>query len=185
MTALTAVQVADFWIGAGGPRSRAVEWVAIAMGESSLEYDVVSPAGAIGLWQIMPFNAGPYGYSVQNLYDPAINARIAVLMSGYGVNCAAWDSAYANIYASGRYSYLAWPEVGSADYNNLTAAAAALQGQGLTAATTSPPPPITDDLTNVVRQYQQMGDQLLPAIGDRLAATARQLAPMYTRGWRP
>lgn len=126
MAQYTALQVADTWIAAGGPESRAVEWVAISLGESSYETGVVSSAGAIGLWQIMPEHAAEYGYVVSDLYDPMVNARIAVALSGHGTNCAAWDSCYENINASGRFTYLGWPQPGSADYNNLAVVAVQL-----------------------------------------------------------
>lgn len=163
MTLLTALQVADYWAGAGGPKSRAVEWVAIAMGESGLVTDAVSSAGAVGLWQIMPFNAPPYGYTVQDLYNPAINARIAVAMSGGGTNCAAWDSAYANISASGRYSFLAWPEQGSADYNNLAAAAAEIGGSTINPAGNPGTPGMQDTLPGTVSALQALAGKQLPA----------------------
>lgn len=185
MTVLTAVQVAEYWIGAGGPKSRAVEWVAIAIGESSLDDEAVSQAGAIGTWQIMPFNAAIGGGTVADLYDPGYNAKVAVIMSGGGVNCAAWDSCYANIQASGRYAYLGWPEVGSADYNNLSAASAELAGQGLTGTPVTAPPTVDDSLTAVVSQYQALGATQLPALGVRLTGTAQALSGMYRKGWRP
>lgn len=163
MTLLTAVQVADYWVGAGGPKSRDVEWVAIAMGESGLVTDAVSSAGAVGLWQIMPFNAPTYGYSTSDLYDPAINARIAVAMSGGGVNCAAWDSCYANISASGRYSFLGWPEVGSADYNNLPAAASEIGGNTINPAGDPGAPGQQDTLPGTVSALQALAGRQLPA----------------------
>lgn len=141
MTVWSALDVADFWIAAGGPKNRATEWVAIAKGESSYDDRAVSSAGAIGLWQIMPFNAAPNGVTVQQLYDPRLNARVAVQMSGHGSNCAAWDSCYADIQASGRYSFLAWPEPGSADYANLTEVSVQLGHDKLGGA--APPVPNT------------------------------------------
>lgn len=146
MATLTALQVADYWIKAGGPRRRAVEWVAIALGESGYRTDVVSSAGAIGLWQIMPFNAALNGTTPAGLYDPLTNARVAVAMSGGGTNCAAWDSCYADIQASGRYAFLGWPEHGSADFANLTEVAAELGHDKLGGAV---PPPGTFALHRV------------------------------------
>ena len=180
MTLLTAVQVADYWVGAGGPRSRAVEWVAIAMGESGLVDDIVSPAGAIGTWQIMPFNAPTYGYSPAQLYDPAINARVAVAMSGGGVNCAAWDSAYANIGASGRYTFLAWPEVGSADYNNLPAAAAEIGGNVLNPAGDPGQAAQADPLPATIAALQRIAGRDVPA----QTQAARRAAAAITRMYR-
>lgn len=185
MALLTAVQVADYWIGAGGPKARAVEWVAIAMGESGLRSDVVSPVGAIGLWQIMPFNAAPNGVSVGALYDPAVNARVAVQMSGGGTNCAAWDSAYLDINRSGRYSFLAYPEQGSADYNNLAAAAAELAGHGLGGITSPGSPGVDDTLGGTVPRFQAVGGRVIPAVTARAARVNAQLATIGRKGWRP
>ena len=180
MPLLTAVQVADYWIGAGGPKARAVEWVAIAMGESGLNDQAVSPAGAIGLWQIMPFNAPGYGYSPQQLYDPAINARVAVAMSGGGTNCAAWDSCYLDIYRSGRYTFLAWPEQGSADYNNLPAAAAEIGGTVLNPAGDTGQPGQADTLPATIAALQRIAGQQVPA----QTAAARRAAAAISRMYR-
>jgi Transglycosylase SLT domain len=182
---LSYVQVADYWIGAGGPRSRAVEWVAIAMGESGRDPRIVSPAGAIGLWQIMPFNAAPNGFSVAELYDPAANARVAVLMSGGGQNCAAWDSCYRDIQASGRYTYLAYPESGSPDYMNIPIAAAELQGHGLTGTTGPPPHDTVSNLAAAAAAWQHLGEIQIPAVIRSTVATSRATAAVGRRGWRP
>lgn len=179
MPLLSAVQVADYWTGAGGPKSRAVEWVAIAMGESGLNSDAESPVGALGLWQIMPFNAPPYGYQPSQLRDPAVNARIAVAMSGGGTNCAAWDSAYLNIQASGRYTFLAWPEQGSADYDNLAAAAAELGGKVIIPDATSQTPGISATLPGTVARIQHQAGLLLPAQSLRVQRVTARLHRLY------
>lgn len=179
MTQLTALQVADYWVGAGGPRSRAVEWVAIAMGESSLDDSVVSSAGAIGVWQIMPFNAPPYGFSPNDLYDPAVNAHVAFAMSGGGVNCAAWDSCYANIYSSGRYPFLSWPEQGSADYNNLPVAAAEIGGNVLDPSGGSGAPVQADPLPAAIAAMQQMSGRQIPAMTSSGLKVIKALSAMY------
>lgn len=185
MTLLSAVQVADYWIGAGGPRNRAVEWLAIAMGESGLDDRIVSPAGAIGLWQIMPFNAPPYGYTPADLYNPAINARVAVIMSGGGTNCAAWDSCYLDIQRSGRYSFLAWPEQGSPDYINLPLAQAALAGHGLKGITSPGQPGIADTLPAAIYGLQIIGGHQIPAISRQAASGNVVIRRIGKRGWRP
>lgn len=184
MTRLSAAQVAGYWLGAGGPRDRVVEWVAIGIGESDLDDEVVSPAGAIGVWQVMPFNAPTYGYSPADLYNPAVNARVTVLMSGGGQNCAAWDSAYRNIYASGRYTYLAWPEVGSADYNNLSTAAALLGGQALKQIGTPRYPGVAGTLPAAIDDMQRIGGRAVPQLTAQLATTTRAINAMYRSGRR-
>lgn len=126
MATLTPHQAADTLLAEGMPARRLVEFVAIAMAESSLDASAVSPAGAIGLWQIMPFNAPPFGFTARQLYEPAVNARVAVGLSGHGSNCAAWDTCYADIAASGRFSFLAFPQRGSAAWGNLTGASASI-----------------------------------------------------------
>lgn len=179
MTVLTASQVAGYWVAAGGPRARAVEWVAIAIGESSLDDTIVSPAGAIGLWQIMPFNAGPNGVSVADLYDPLLNAKVAVQMSGGGTNCAAWDSCYRDINASGRYSFLGWPETGSADFNNLAVAAAEIGGTITNPTGGSGQPGLAGTLGASAGTMTQIADQLVPAQAAATRRTALLLGHMY------
>ena len=177
---LTARQVAGWWQAEGGPASRDVEWVAIAIGESSLETGVVSSAGAIGLWQIMPEHAAEYGFEVSGLYDPQVNAYIAVRLSGYGTNCAAWDSAYRDINASGRYTFLAFPEQGSADYNNLPAAANEL-GKNPNYVKTLPTPPVSgQDTEAAVAHWQDLGGRQLPGMGRQLLAQRARLNRLYT-----
>lgn len=185
MALLSALEVASLWVSSGGPANRAVEWVAIAMGESSLDYLAISSAGAIGLYQIMPFNAAPYGFTVAELYDPHVNSRVAVLMSGGGTNCAAWDSAYRDINASGRYRFLSWPEQGSADWNNLPAAQAELSGHGLSGITDPAAPSVQDTITAAVAQIQQSSARQLPQLASQTMALTGAIGAVGQRGWRP
>lgn len=185
MTVLTARQVAGYWQGAGGPASRDVEWVAIAIGESSLDDSAVSPAGAIGLWQIMPFHAAEFGITVDSLYDPRTNALVAVSLSGHGTNCAAWDSCYRDIYASGRYTFLAWPEVGSADYNNLSIAAAELGKSAVAPITAQPPPLYTSDYAAALEHANFMTGRWFPAQSRKAAQNKQLVDTMFTGRWRP
>lgn len=185
MAQLTALQVADLWIAAGGPSSRAVEWTAIALGESGYRTDVVSSAGAIGVWQVMPEHAAEYGYPVAALYDPLVNGKITVALSGHGTNCAAWDSAYRDINVSGRYAFLAWPEPGSADYDNLAVVSAQLGRDKLGGAV---PPPGTFDthaLAQATARLNALSTKVYQplqklAVRQRMAIN-RTLIP----GWRP
>lgn len=184
MTVLTAPQVAGYWEGAGGPKSRIVEWVAISLGESSYDTSAVSSAGAIGLWQIMPFNAAPYGYTPNDLYDPGVNASIAVQMSGHGVNCAAWDSCYTDIEASGRYSFLAWPQPGSADYANLTVVAAELGGKAIQATAATPEPATGPTLNQSLVNIDKLLSVGYPGTIKLLASQAQLRQALFMPGWR-
>lgn len=126
MGVLTISQCAGAWLGATGPRTRMVEFVAISMAESSLNDDAVSPVGAEGLWQIMPFWWAQLGLPGDEWMVPSVNAEAAVAISGHGANCAAWDTCYANIAQSGRLNFLSFPQPGSAAANNIPTVAAAL-----------------------------------------------------------
>ena len=126
MTVLTIPQCAGAWLGASGPRSRMVEFVAISMAESSLDDEAVSPVGAEGLWQVMPFWFPDLGLPPDQWADPHVNALAAVAISGHGSNCAAWDTCYRDIGSSGRYTFLSFPEPGSAAANNIPQVAAVL-----------------------------------------------------------
>lgn len=140
MAVLTIPQAATLLTEFGMPRGRVVEFVSIGIAESGLRTDAVSSAGAIGVWQQMPFNATDRGYQPDALYRPTINALITVQLSGQGVNCAAWDTAYADIGATGRYPFLAWPEAGSAAWRNEGMVAAVLS-HGFPAPVSGGPPP--------------------------------------------
>lgn len=184
MTVRSAHEVAAAWVKAGGPASRQVEWVAIAMGESSLNDAAVSSAGAIGTWQIMPFNAHIGGGTVSDLYDLDYNAKVAVLMSGGGTNCAAWDSCYTNIYRSGRYKYLSYPEKGSADYHNIAIAAVAIGVDAVATALPEPSLGIGAEMGSLASGVQQVVGQALPQLIKTTQGLRRSAAVMYQPGWR-
>jgi hypothetical protein len=185
VTQLTAHGVASYWLGAGGPRSRMVEWVAIALGESSYNTDAISIAGAIGLWQIMPFNAAPNGVSVNALYDPHWNAYVAVRMSGHGTNCAAWDSAYRDIAASGRYSFLGWPESGSADFNNLAIAANELGGHAVAPAGSGAPGYTGPSIVPAMHDIEVIRRITFPRLGRTLLQQRAFTNRAFKNGWHP
>ena len=184
MTVHSALDVAHIWVQAGGPVVRQVEWVAISMGESGLDDQVVSSAGAIGLFQIMPFNAQYGGGTVSDLYDPVYNTRVAVIMSSSGANCAAWDSAYADINRSGRYSLLNWPERGSADFNNIPIAAGLIGSGSLGAALPEPSLGISVDMARVAAGIQQVITSALPALRNDTLITHESISKIYQPGWR-
>lgn len=183
---LSPRQAAFAWNAAGGQTGRAVEFTAIAVAESSLDTNAISPAGALGLWQIMPANFAPLGVDQGQWYVPVVNARAAVLLSGRGSNCAAWDTAYANIGRSGRYRFLGWPERGSAAWNNLSYVAAHLGG------TITPPPgaapaltvggqDVDPALTAAVDQLSHLIGYAIPAATAQIAAAGRQAASLTRR----
>ena len=184
MTRRSAGEVAKYWTGAGGAANRQVEWVAISMGESGLDDAAVSPDGAIGLWQIMPFNAHYGGGSVGDLYDPAYNAKVAVIMSSNGANCAAWDSCYADIGRSGRYSYLSYPEKGSADYANIAIAGVAI---GVDATSSALPEPALDIGAAFASAVSVLSQTIGPAMTQLHVDTASEhttISKMYQIGWK-
>jgi hypothetical protein len=169
----------------GCPHNRLTEWVGIGVGESSLNTDAVSPVGALGIWQIMPFNWAPNGVNINSWRDPTANATVAMRMSGRGTNCAAWDSAYRNIYASGRYSFLAWPEPGSADYNNMLTVAAVL-GHDKIGGMVAPEP--ATGFTNspaVLAHIQYVTNKFLPRIDAAIIANSMAVRAQFRKGWRP
>lgn len=185
MTAHTVQEVAAYWVAAGGPADRRVEWVAIAEAESSLDDAADSFTGAIGLWQIEFFNAGIGGGTIQQLYDPEYNAHVAVIMSGGGTNCAAWDTCYANIAASGRYRYLAYPENGSAAWNNIPAVSSALGVDTIGGGLPGPSPSLDSGAGQAIADVQQLTSVAIPALDLDLLITALTVDQIYTRGWKP
>lgn len=185
MTILTAGEVAGYAERNGCARDRLVEWTAIGWTESGWDTTIVSPAGAIGTWQIMPFNAGIGGGSVADLYDPDYNAKVAMIMSGGGQNCAAWDSCYANIYVSGRASYLNWPEDGSAAFEEMGRLGGVVPlGRG---PNITPPafPGVSGTLQADAAVIQAATAAAYPAGLVRIARISQQLAAVGRPGWRP
>lgn len=163
MTTWSRQAVAGFLAREGMPASRINEFVAIAVCESSLDDHALSPADARGLWQIEPFWAGSLGVSVAALYDPLVNARGAVFISGHGANCAAWDTAYRDIQASGRYSFLHYPETGSCAFNHVVGVSVST-GTGNTGGGAAPPfPGVTGTLAHTVSVMGDLATVTLPA----------------------
>lgn len=89
------------WTSNGGNPATSDVAAAIAQAESSGEAAVTSsnPDGGtnVGLWQLDTKGKGA-GYTVQQLQDPATNARVAIMGSANGSNWSAWAT-----YASGAY----------------------------------------------------------------------------------
>lgn len=133
MPVLTIPEIAGAWQSAGATQigiDRRIEFAAICLAESGGNTDAVSPAGALGLWQVMPFNFAPLGLDVNQWRDPFVNARAALLLSNQGQNCAAWDSCYNDIAASGRFGFLNWPQPQSSAFGFLSQVSLALGRPG-------------------------------------------------------
>lgn len=76
----------DFRAAAGAywSPSRRMDWCELkrrAMVESSFRESVVSPAGAVGLLQVMPETAGDFGVPVSDLYRAKHNIQVAARVS--------------------------------------------------------------------------------------------------------
>lgn len=184
MSTLSASHVVALWKQAGGAANRAVEFAAIAGAESSLDTRATSSTGARGLWQIEYYNASWAHATADDLYDPLVNARAAIYGSGDGTNCAAWDTCYYDINTSGRYSFLAYPERGSAAWNWIPTITAGLGTGDYT-------PPVIDILRDPLGKAQ---DAFATAVYDLQYAvvgfvrdiriTTASIAPIYGPGWR-
>jgi hypothetical protein len=180
MTVLTASQVYDWYKSEGGPDNRSVAWLSVALAESSWNTGARSPTGAVGLYQFEPYswpaNLGSFSLAT----DPGYNTLAMLDLSGGGANFAPWDTAYANIYASGRYAFLNWPEQGSAAWNNMGWVAAQLTGVPF--HNPSPPgqPGLDGTLPGAIGWYRQVSGAVTPALAARLHRTMAVTARLYT-----
>jgi hypothetical protein len=84
---LTAAQVGQLWLGAGGPAYAEAQAVQIADCESGFNPDAYNPSGATGIWQILG-QVTDFGGSLTN---PEVNAANAVAkFTASGDNFSAW-----------------------------------------------------------------------------------------------
>jgi hypothetical protein len=85
----------SLWSANGGNPTVAGTAAAVALAESSGRTDATStnPDGGtnVGLWQLDTRGVGS-GYSIDQLKDPATNARVTVLGSLNGANWSAWQT---------------------------------------------------------------------------------------------
>jgi hypothetical protein len=85
------------WILAGGSPSTAAVAACIASHESSGDASVTSPnpdgGTNVGLWQLDTPGGVGAGYTVDQLKDPLLNARVAVKGSANGTNWSDWATA--------------------------------------------------------------------------------------------
>jgi hypothetical protein len=98
---LTKDQIRKLWTDNGGSPSTAAIAAAIAEAESSGRTGVtsVNPDGGenVGLWQLDTKGEGA-GYTVQQLQDPATNARITIMRTANGTNWGAWETWHTGAY---------------------------------------------------------------------------------------
>lgn len=98
---MTKDQIKSLWTGNGGASSKANLAAAVALQESSGRTGVTShnPDGGtnVGLWQLDTKGVGA-GHTVDELSDPATNARITIMATANGTNWSHWEA-----YTSGAY----------------------------------------------------------------------------------
>jgi len=98
---MTKEQIIALWTGNGGSAGTANVAAAVAMQESSGRTGVTSPnpdgGTNVGLWQLDTKGVGA-GHTVEQLQDPATNARITIMGSANGTNWSHWEA-----YTSGAY----------------------------------------------------------------------------------
>jgi hypothetical protein len=90
------LELQTLWISQGGSGQTAFEAANVAMAESGGQPAVTSanPDGGInvGLWQLDTKGVGA-GYTIEQLQDPATNARITVMHTANGTNWSEWADA--------------------------------------------------------------------------------------------
>jgi len=179
MPVLSAQQVASWWKSEGGPDKSAVAWVSVSLAESSWDTEAVSPTGAVGLYQVEPYSWPAQLGSFSMATDPGYNTLAAIDLSGGGVNFAPWDTAYANIYASGRYSFLAWPEPGSAAFNHMVYVATVLGTNPDGNAGPPPQPGISGTLPDALKWFSDVTYGAAPALSARARAVSARAGIQY------
>ena len=98
---MTKDQIKALWTGNGGAAGTAAIAAAIAEAESSGRTGVTSsnPDGGtnVGLWQLDTKGVGA-GHTVDQLSDPATNARITIMATANGTNWAQWETWHTGAY---------------------------------------------------------------------------------------
>lgn len=88
------------WIATGGPRSTAKFASQVAMAESSGNPNATSsnPDGGtnVGLWQLDTPGGVGAGYSIGQLKNPILNARITIKATNGGTNWSQWSDPVVN-----------------------------------------------------------------------------------------
>ena len=98
---MTKDQIKALWTGNGGAAGTAQVAAAVAEAESSGRTGITSPnpdgGTNVGLWQLDTKGVGA-GHTIEQLQDPATNARITIMGSANGTNWHQWEG-----WTSGRY----------------------------------------------------------------------------------
>ena len=179
MTVLSAYQMVTYWETNGGPVKLAVAWLSVSLAESSWNTDATSPTDAHGLYQIEPYSWPAGAGSPDRWDDPNANTRAAVILSGGGVNFAPWDTAYADIRSSGRYTFLAWPEAGSAAAGYMPYVQGTL-GTSYYGTTVAPDiPGLTGTLPDAIRWYGEAANAIIPNLAHTAKARAAAARRLY------
>ena len=110
---LSVREIARLWLDAGGWQYATVVACSVALAESGGSPDAVSPSDDYGLWQINEIHFAHFGVNADTVLDPAINARIAVSISGQGHNWAAWCTCWTDPARDCGHGYLPTPQPGS------------------------------------------------------------------------
>lgn len=112
MPVLNFNQIAVVAYDAGFRGNALVTAVAVAYAESSGRTDVVNSIGCVGLWQIYQ-KVHPWAGTVEQLKNPATNARAAYTISKGGATWKPWEAYTNNAYK--RYLAQATTAVSSLD----------------------------------------------------------------------
>jgi branched-subunit amino acid aminotransferase/4-amino-4-deoxychorismate lyase len=99
------------------------------------------------------------------------------VLSGGGVNFAPWDTAYADIYKSGRYDFLAWPENGSAAEGYMANVSGLLGNKYYGTVTAPQTPGLTGTLPDAIHWYGEVANAVIPVLTTRargIGAAARR-----------
>lgn len=131
------VTIAQIWERNGGNPSAVVSAVAVCLAESGGNTYAISPARDYGLWQINITNFASQGINSVTVFDPDVNAKVAIRMSGNGTNWAAWCTAWADPSNCG-HGFVNPPQPGSPAGNQIGTARAALGNLAGPTATANP-----------------------------------------------